>query len=87
MVKQAFIILAILFSINANAQTKKDTVATNNTPLLTVVDIAKVDSVLQKKINRFELADYQQVAQMLQLLINERAAIYNKENKPAAKKP
>jgi hypothetical protein len=48
----------IIFSLSASAQSKKDTVATDVTPLFSIRDIAVLDSVLQKKINKFELVDY-----------------------------
>jgi hypothetical protein len=76
----------IIFSLSASAQSKKDTVATDVTPLFSIRDIAVLDSVLQKKINKFELVDYQLVLGYLMQLKNERVAAYNKENKPQAKK-
>jgi hypothetical protein len=77
----------LVIALSASAQVKKDTVATDATPLFSIRDLSVVDSLLQKKINRFELSDYQQVLMYLQQLSNSRVAAYNAANKQPAKKP
>jgi hypothetical protein len=72
-----------LLCLTASSQAKKDTVATDNTPILSIKDVAVVDSLLQKKINKFELADYNQVLNYLQQLIGARVREYNIANKPS----
>jgi hypothetical protein len=84
--KKLLLLSLLVISLSASSQSKKDTVATDNTPLFSIRDLSVVDSVLQKKINKFELADYQQVLMYLQQLSNNRVAAYNKENKPSAKR-
>jgi peroxiredoxin len=66
---------------------KKDSVATDQTPILNILDISKVDSALQTKINRFELKDYNEILNMMRQVINFRVQAYNAANKSAAKKP
>jgi hypothetical protein len=89
MVKQTVIIAAvILFSFTASSQNKKDTIATDQTPILSIKDVSVIDSVLQKRINKFELADYNQILSYLREIINLRVREYNIANKPSpAKKP
>jgi hypothetical protein len=66
----------------------RDTIATDLTPILSIKDVAIVDSLLQKKINKFELADYNQILGYLQQIVNLRVREYNIANKPSpAKKP
>jgi hypothetical protein len=85
--KRTITILSLsLLCLTAFSQQKKDTAATDQTPILSIKDISTVDSLLQKKINRFELADYQQVLGYLQQIVNLRVREYNIANKPSPAK-
>ena len=89
MAKYLTLVLIILFSANANAQSnQKDSIATDQTPLFSIREISVVDSILQKKINRFELQDYNEIYRYLQGLANSRVAAYNaaRQQQPPSKK-
>jgi hypothetical protein len=65
---------------------KKDSVATDHTPLFSIRDISVIDSTLKKKVNLFGVDDYNQLLSYLQQLVNQRIREYNVANKPSPAK-
>jgi hypothetical protein len=81
-------LLLTLFVTNANAQAKKvDSVATDVTPVLSIQDLARVDSLLQRKFTVAQQRDYQEILAFMQTIVTNRVNQYNASNKSAAKKP
>ena len=81
------LLLLTLFVTNANAQAKKDTVANDATPVLSIQDLARIDSLIQRKFSVAQQRDYQEILAFMQKIVTDRVQQYNTINKSAAKKP
>lgn len=74
----------LIISLNSFGQTK-DTVVTYTTPLLSINDLARVDSLIQRKFTIAQQREYQEIAAFMQQLVNTKVDAYNRENKPKPK--
>jgi hypothetical protein len=83
--KKLLLLSLLVATLSASAQ-KKDSVATYTTPLLSINDLARVDSLIQRKFSIAQQREYQEIASFMQAIVNDRVQAYNKENKPQAKK-
>ena len=80
-------LLLTLFVTNAQAQAKKDSVATEQTPLFSIQDIGRIDSLIQRKFTIAQQQDYNAIRAFIVEIVNGRVALYNNQFKSAAKKP
>jgi hypothetical protein len=87
MKKTILVFLFVITSVITFAQSKKDSVATDQTPILTIQDLGRIDSLMQRKFTISQQRDYQEILVFMQGIVNGRVQQYNAINKQAAKKP
>jgi hypothetical protein len=87
MKKTILLFLFVITSVITFAQSKKDSVATDQTPILTIQDLGRIDSLMQRKFTISQQRDYQEILVFMQGIVNGRVQQYNAINKQAAKKP
>jgi hypothetical protein len=86
MKKTILLFLFVITSVITFAQSKKDSVATDQTPILTIQDLGRIDSLMQRKFTISQQRDYQEILVFMQGIVNGRVQQYNANNKQPAKK-
>jgi hypothetical protein len=80
--------LLVITSVITFAQSKKvDSVATDQTPLLSIQDLGRIDSLMQRRFTISQQRDYQEILVFMQTIVTNRVNQFNAINKSAAKKP
>jgi hypothetical protein len=86
MKKTILLFLFVITSVITFAQSKKDSVATDQTPILTIQDLGRIDSLMQRKFTVSQTRDYQEILVFMQNIVTAKVNQHNANNKQSAKK-